>query len=71
MKKPQVLFGKKLSMVRKERGISQERLAELAGIHRNYVGMVERGMQSPSLNLIVDFAHALKVKPVELFELIR
>jgi transcriptional regulator with XRE-family HTH domain len=69
--KPQVLFGKKLSMVRKKRGISQEELADLAGTHRNYVGQVERGEHSPSLNLIVDFAHALKVKPVELFELIR
>lgn len=71
MKKPQVLFGKKLSMVRKKRGISQEELAVLAGIHRNRVGLVERGLHSPSLNLIVDFAHALKVKPVELFELIQ
>jgi transcriptional regulator with XRE-family HTH domain len=71
MKKTQVLFGKKLSMVRQERGLSPEKLAEMAGVSRNLVGRVERGEHNLTLNRIVDFAHALKVKPTELFELIQ
>ena len=70
MKNPQVLFGRKLSMVRKARGLSQEKLAEITGVSRTVLGGVERGEHNPTLNLIVDFAHALKVSPVELFELI-
>lgn len=70
MKKTQVLFGKKLSMVRQERGLSPEKLAEMAGVSRNLVGRVERGEHNLTLDRIVDFAHALKVKPTELFELI-
>ena len=71
MKKTQVLFGKKLSMVRQERGLSPEKLAQMAGVSRNLVGRVERGEHNLTLDRIVDFAHALKVKPVELFELIQ
>jgi transcriptional regulator with XRE-family HTH domain len=70
MKKTQVLFGKKLSMVRKARGLSQEKLADMAGVSRNLLGRVEHGEHNLTLNRIVDFAHALKVSPVELFELI-
>jgi transcriptional regulator with XRE-family HTH domain len=70
MKKTQVLFGKKLNMVRKARGLSQEKLAEITGVSLNLVGRVERGEHNLTLDRIVDFAHALKVSPVELFELI-
>jgi len=54
-----VLFGNALRRLRTERGWSQERLAEAAGITLNYVGNLERGEQGPSLNTLVRLARAL------------
>ena len=56
-----VLFGESLRQLRSERGWSQERLAETAGISLNYVGNLERGEQGPSLNVIVRLARALAI----------
>ena len=59
-------FGGRLREVRRERGISQEKLVELAGLHRTYVSSVERGGRNISLLNIESFAHALGVKMAEL-----
>ena len=64
------LFGRRLRELRHARGVSQEKLAEMAGLHRNYVGILERARQSPSLDAICKLAGALKVRPSELLELI-
>jgi DNA-binding XRE family transcriptional regulator len=64
-------FGKHLRQVRKKSGLSQERLAELADVHRNYTGRVERGGANPTLLVIVALAHALKVRPSKLLEKLR
>jgi len=59
-------FGNTLRRTRVSRGLSQEGLAQLAGVHRTYVSSVERGERNPSLVNIARFARALNVQPGEL-----
>ena len=56
-------FGKRLRSLRNDAGFSQEQLAEHAGVHRTYVGHVERGETTPTLYSIVRFAEALDADP--------
>lgn len=59
-------FGRALRAARLERGLSREGLAELAGLHRTYVGDVERGERNVSLVNIERLARALGVRPSDL-----
>jgi transcriptional regulator with XRE-family HTH domain len=56
-----VRFGDKLRKTRQRRGVSQEKLAALAGLHRTYVSSVERGERNISLLNIEKLALALEV----------
>ena len=56
-------FGEVLRERRDRAGLSQEVLADMAGLHRNYVGQLERGQKSPSLGAIAVLARALETKP--------
>jgi len=55
-------------MLRQQAGLSQEALADLARIHRTYVGSVEREERNISIDLICRLAAALNVHPKELLE---
>lgn len=65
---PKAAFGRRVRQLRTERALSQEELAELAGVHRNYIGGVERGERNIALINIHGIAKALGVSPAELFE---
>ena len=57
-----------LRRLRKERGWAQEELAHRAGINRNYIGMIERQENSPTIEMIERLSKALDVDPVALLE---
>ena len=62
----EAIFGSTLRRLRVERGLSQEQLANLANLHRNHVGHIERGEKTASLGVILRLSLALKVEPREL-----
>lgn len=61
-------FGKTIQSMRKDRNLSQEMLAEKAGLHRTYIGMIERAEKNVTLINIQKIATALGVTIKELFE---
>lgn len=65
MKLRQVV-AKNLRKLRGERGLSQEELADRAGLNRNYVGMIEREENAPTVDTLEVLAKALDVSVIEL-----
>jgi transcriptional regulator with XRE-family HTH domain len=59
-------FGPVLRELRERAGLSQEELAAECELHRTYLGLLERGLRSPSLGVIEALALALGMKPHEL-----
>lgn len=62
-----IKFGETVAKLRRQKGLSQEELAFRCGIHRTYIGAVERGVKSPTLNTIKKIAVGLEVEVIELF----
>lgn len=56
-------FGKRVREFRARRGYSQEALADKTGIHRTYIGGIERGERNPTLLMIHRIAVAMKIDP--------
>jgi transcriptional regulator with XRE-family HTH domain len=65
---PRIIFARRVRELRMELGVSQEALAELSNLHRNYIGGVERGERNIGLLNIVALARALGVKPARLMD---
>jgi transcriptional regulator with XRE-family HTH domain len=62
-------FAANLRATRKEKGLSQEELAAIAGLHRTYVGAIERGERNVSIDNIERLAIALGLDVVDLLAL--
>lgn len=61
-------LGKNIRQTRKNKGLSQEKLAELIKKTRNYVGMVERAEINIPVGVLFDISKALNVEPKTFFE---
>ncbi len=60
---PEKAFGQALREIRKEAGISQEKLAEDGDFDRTFISLIERGINSPSIRTLVKLARVLQVPP--------
>jgi len=61
-------FGLRVRQKRESLGLSQEKFAELADLHRTYISGIERGVRNPTLTVVQKLAKALKVKPGNLLD---
>lgn len=59
-------LGHVLCAARQDLGISQEELAERASLHRTYISQLERGLKSPTLDVIIGPAQGLAITPLQL-----
>lgn len=63
-----IKFGNQVRKERLKRALSQERLAEIAGVHRTYIGMVERAEKNITLENIEKISNSLNLPIKDLFQ---
>ncbi len=61
-----LILAENLRALRQQKGLSQEKLAELAGLHRTYIGSVERGERNISIDNVEALARALEINVPDL-----
>lgn len=61
-------LGGRIRALRLKKAISQEELAEQAGVHRTYVGMIERGEKNLTILSLLKISNALEISLSEFFE---
>ena len=61
------VVAKNLRRLRQAKALSQEELADRAGINRNYVGMLEREEHAATVDMLEKLAEVLEVDPIEFF----
>lgn len=66
--KVRVAFGKRVRKLRSELGYSQESFADAIGLHRTYIGAIERGEQNVAIDNLARIAKVLKVSLSRLFD---
>jgi len=64
-----IKFGQRIRELRAERNITQQQLAKISGLHKNYIGMVERGERNPSLLNIDVLAKSFEISLSELMKI--
>jgi transcriptional regulator with XRE-family HTH domain len=62
--------GRAIAALRKKSGLSQEELADRAGIHRTYVSQLERGLKSPTLQVLFALANSLNTKASKIVRMV-
>lgn len=60
-------FGGLMRRLRLQKGLSQERVGELSGLHRNYIGAIERAERTPSIVAADRLARALETTLADVF----
>jgi transcriptional regulator with XRE-family HTH domain len=60
------LVGRNAERIRRERGLTQEQLAERSGLSQQYISGLERGQRNPTLVTLYELAVAMDTSPVEL-----
>ena len=60
-------LGRKIQRIRKERELTQEKLAEKIGVSTTWIGYIETGYKRPNLKMIYKIANALRVKVKDIF----
>ncbi len=61
-------LGQKVQQLRKQKGLTQEQLADKIRVSSTYIGFIEQGQRNPSLNTLDKIARVLGVKVQELFD---
>ena len=65
---PEAAFGSVLRALRKQAGLSQEQLALNADLQRNYISLLERGLNSASIKTLFKLASVLQISPSQMLE---
>ena len=61
-------FGQRLLAIRRQRGMTQERFAELLDISVDFLSLIERGINAPSFETLEKMGRRLRLEPSELFD---
>jgi transcriptional regulator with XRE-family HTH domain len=62
------ILARNVAAARADLGLSQTQVSKRSGVHVTEVSRIERGLRDPRLSTIVRLAHALEVKPAQLFD---
>ncbi len=60
------IVGRTLARLRRDAGITQEKLAEIAGLERGYISLIERGLRMPTVDTVFRLCRGLESRPSEL-----
>jgi transcriptional regulator with XRE-family HTH domain len=63
-------LGERIRYIRKEKGLSQEQLGEVSGLHPNFIGAIERGEKNVTVESLVRIAAGLDISMEQLFRYI-